>query len=149
MNIPQSAIRPFEPHGLPKLNFIKDMDVSNLRAVLDVMAALDKFIEQDGESFFSASSILTDEQLRALAVHFCTWLEKVAMEAGADTVRAQSRAISIISDGSQSLQSLRITGSPETKHKVDLIGFMFLIDFSVGDEKLNHLLEFRFRWRKM
>lgn len=148
MNIPQSAIEPFEPHGFPKLNFIKDMGTITLETILGIMDALDNFIKDSADSCFWASDMFEESQIRALADHLCGWLEERATNAGADTVRAQARAICAIQK-TETIEDPDISFHPSSIRKSELIGFMFLVDFTVGDEEVNHLLEHRFENRKV
>jgi len=147
MNIPQSAIEPFEPHGLPQLNFIKDLETITLETILRIMDALDNFIKDSADSCFLASDMLEESLIHALADHLCSWLEEKATNAGADTVKAQARAMYAIHE-TEIIEDPYIGFHPSSTHKSELLGFMFLVDFTVGDEEVNHLLEHRLENRK-
>jgi len=143
MNIPLSAIQPFEPHGLPKLNFIKELEVTTLKIILDIMDALDKFMEDNAENCFMFASVIEATQAQALADHLCGWLEETAYKAGADIVHVKSRAMLAEYDNDE-LVPVFDTKNRKSK-KLEIIGFMFMIEFTVNDEDMNHLLDHRFK----
>jgi hypothetical protein len=145
MNIPQSTIQPFEPHGMPKLRFQKTWSEDTLKIILDVMDALDKFIKDDADNCFALTSMLEEFQLRALGEHLCGWLEETAMKAGADIVKAKCHAIYAISGMIDEIGIPKEFLSPAIKEKSKLIGFMYMVDFTVNDEDVNHLLDYKFK----
>ena len=145
MNIPQSAIQPFEPHGLPKLNFIKNLESTTLEIILDIMDALDNFMKDNAENCFMFAHIIEVTQAQALADHMCGWLEETAMRAGADIVKAQARAIFTISEEIDETGVHKEFLSPSINSKSRLIGFMYLVDFTVNDEDINHLMDYKFK----
>ena len=144
MNIPASTIQPFEPHGLPKLDFLKDLDTTTLEIILKIMDALDAFIAKNADGFFVGHDLLPNNTVRALGEHLCTWLEKTAMDAGADIVHAKARAIFTISKEIDELGIPKEFLSPSINTTSKLIGFMYLVDFTVNDESVNHLLDYKF-----
>jgi len=146
MNIPQSAITPFEPHGIPKLNFIKDMELITLEIILKIMDALDDFMKYNADNVFLGHNILMNDQIRALGEHLCGWLEETAMKAGADIVKARCRAIFTISEEIDEIGVPKEFLSPSYDYsKSELIGFMYLVDFTVNDEDINHLMDYKFK----
>jgi len=158
MNIPAATIQPFEPHGLPKLQFIKDMSAENLKIILKIMDALDSLMKGSGDHYFGMANMFQAEQLQAMADHLCVWLEKFAMSAGADTVSAKARPICSMKDAMKALGKNDVVAtlkeietfeldSPERvrlKSQMKIHGFMFLIDFTVGPEECNHLIKHEF-----
>ena len=139
MNIPQSAIQPFEPHGLPTLNFIKDMGATTLKIILGIMDALDDFMKRNADDCLMFAPIIDQAQAQALADHLCSWLEETAMKAGADIVKAKARGIWQFHDIVEAVYGESVD-IPPPEH----IGFMFLIDFTVNDEDVNHLIDHKF-----
>lgn len=143
MNIPASTIEAFEPHGLPKLNFLKNLDTTTLEIILEIMNALDKFMKDNADNCFMFAPIIEEGKRQALADHLCGWLEETAMKAGADIVHAKGRAMLAEYDDGE-LVPVFATANRKTK-KLETIGFMFLVDFTVNDENTNHLLDYRFK----
>lgn len=144
MNILESVIKPFEPHGMPTLKFIKDMGVIDLKTILNIMDALDAFMKGNALLCLGASAILEEGQLLASADHLCGWLEETATKAGADTVTAQARAMLVFSEDGERISIVKAN----KLSKREIVGFMFLVDFTVGNEKVNHLLDHQFKKRK-
>ena len=143
MNIPQSVIRPFEPHGIPVL---RNMAVDNIKSILDIMDALDKFMADNADNFFSATPILDNKSIRLLGRHLGNWLEKIAMDAGADIVHAKASAMLAEFIGGKELPVFDTDN--RRKKELEVIGFMFLIDFTVNDEDIKHMIEYRFKRRR-
>ena len=140
MNIPQSVITPFEPHGLPKLVLQKQWSESTLAIILDVMNALDRFMKYNADNCLAFAPAITESQRQALADHLCEWLEKTAMDAGADIVNAKARAVWEFDDIVEAIREVDTDKIPPPKP----VGFMFLIDFTVNDEDTNHLIQHTF-----
>ena len=145
MNIPQSAIKPFEPHGLPKLNFIKTLESTSLEIILDIMNALDACIKDNADTVLLGHDLLPKETVRALGEHMCAWLEKAAMDAGADTVHAKARAmLADFADGKE-YTVFDTENRNSTQPQLKIVGFMYLVDFTVNDEEVNHLLDYKLK----
>ncbi len=144
MNIPQSAIQPFEPHGVPKLNFIKELEITTLEIILKIMDALDNFMKRNADTVFSGHGIVEDSSIRALGEHLCGWLEETAMKAGADIVKAKGHAMLAEYDDNGELIPVFDTENRKSK-KLEIIGFMYTVDFTVNDEDIKHILDYRFK----
>ena len=67
------------------------------------------------------------------------------MDAGADIVKAKCRAIFTISEDIDELGIPKEFLSPSINITSELIGFMYLVDFTVNDEEINHLLDYKFK----
>ena len=65
------------------------------------------------------------------------------MKAGADIVKAQAHAMLAEYDNGE-LVPVFDTKNRKSK-KLEIIGFMFMIEFTVNDEDMNHLLDHRFK----
>ena len=67
-----------------------------------------------------------------------------AMKAGADIVKAKGHAMLAEYDDNGELIPVFDTENRKSK-KLEIIGFMYTVDFTVNDEDIKHILDYRFK----